>query len=428
MTQVINQKKPLHVNPFKLSQPMGALIAFLGVKGCMPLMHGAQGCTNFTKVFFTRHFCEPIALQTTAVNDMTAVVDGGGAGIAEAVETIGKSLTPELVGLFSTGLTETKGDDLKAASDAISFPSVYVNTPDYQGGFESGFALTTQALIKQMIEPVEQINSKKALLLPHVSLQPIEVEKIKDMLEEFGYETYALPDISTSLDGHLGEKQGSLSGGGITINDLKKLGDCGLIVSIGRSQKASAKVFQNIQKEVKHLHMDSIGGVTDCDLFVEKLMEVSGEEPSARIKRWRARLCDLMLDVHFITGKNRFVLMGEPDMLLGLSHILAEVGGKIPLAVSSVNSPVLKDIKADRVLIGDMEDVENAADEYDIVIGNFHAERMIKRLGKGYVVRGFPNWEQIGNQLTTDVLYEGSAYFLKELTNIIIEETHCGTH
>lgn len=88
----------------------------------------------------------------------------------------------------------------------------------------------------------------------------------------------------------------------------------------------------------------------------------------------------MMLDVHFITGKNRFVLMGESDMLLGLSHSLAEVGGEIPLSVSSINSPILKDIKADKVMVGDMEDIENAADEYDVIIGNFHAERMIERL------------------------------------------------
>ena len=42
--------KPLQVNPFKLSQPMGATLAFLGVDRCMPLMHGGQGCTSFTKV------------------------------------------------------------------------------------------------------------------------------------------------------------------------------------------------------------------------------------------------------------------------------------------------------------------------------------------------------------------------------------------
>jgi len=33
------------------------------------------------------------------------------------------------------------------------------------------------------------------------------------------------------------------------------------------------------------------------------------------------------------------------------------------------------------------------------------------------VLRGFPNWEQVGNQLKNDVLYEGGTYFLFECAN-----------
>jgi len=108
--------KPLQINPIKLSQPMGAMLFFLGVKNTMPLMHGAQGCASFSKVFFTRHFSDPIAVQTTAVNDITAVIDGGDYSISEAVKNITKKVKPDLVGLFTTGMTETKGDDIKGAT------------------------------------------------------------------------------------------------------------------------------------------------------------------------------------------------------------------------------------------------------------------------------------------------------------------------
>ena len=88
-TVIHKNKKPLQVSPFKLSQPMGAVLAFLGVDKCMPLMHGGQGCTSFTKVFFTRHFCEPIAIQTSAVTDAigAAVVER----LVDAVRAIGLS-------------------------------------------------------------------------------------------------------------------------------------------------------------------------------------------------------------------------------------------------------------------------------------------------------------------------------------------------
>ncbi|MBN2645981.1 MAG: nitrogenase iron-molybdenum cofactor biosynthesis protein NifN, partial [Desulfuromonadaceae bacterium] len=197
------RKKPVQVNPVKLSQPMGATLAFLGVDRCMPLMHGGQGCASFTKVYFTRHFSEPIALQTTAVTDVTAVLDGGDYSIVEGVKNVRAKITPDLIGLYTTGLPETKGDDIRGVAKKIDVPLVHVSTADYEGGLESGWAHTCQALIEQLTLETEQLEPQKAVLLPHVSLQPIEVEKIKELIESFGYRTIALPDLSTSLDGHL---------------------------------------------------------------------------------------------------------------------------------------------------------------------------------------------------------------------------------
>jgi len=214
--------KPLQVNPHKLSQPMGATMAFLGVDRCMPLMHGAQGCASFTKVMFTRHFCEPIALQTTAVNDVIAVLDGGDYSIVESIKNIHGKVAPELIGLHTTGLTETKGDDIRGIAGKIDVPLVYVNTPDFKGGLESGWTLTTQALIDQLTEPSERIDARKMVLVPHVSLLPIEVEKLRELIESFGFRVVAVPDLSSSLDNHLGEKQASLSSGGVTVAELKQ--------------------------------------------------------------------------------------------------------------------------------------------------------------------------------------------------------------
>ena len=47
MALVIESKKACAVNPLKMSQPLGAAYAFMGMDSCMPLMHGSQGCTSF---------------------------------------------------------------------------------------------------------------------------------------------------------------------------------------------------------------------------------------------------------------------------------------------------------------------------------------------------------------------------------------------
>jgi nitrogenase molybdenum-iron protein NifN len=60
MTEILRRAKPLAVNPLKASQPIGAALAFLGLRGTIPMLHGSQGCTAFGKVFLVRHFREPI--------------------------------------------------------------------------------------------------------------------------------------------------------------------------------------------------------------------------------------------------------------------------------------------------------------------------------------------------------------------------------
>lgn len=414
--------KPLQVNPVKLSQPMGATLAFLGIDRCMPLMHGGQGCASVTKVFFTRHFSEPIALQTTAVTDVTAILDGGDYSIVEAVKNVRKKVTPELIGLYTTGLPETKGDDIRGVAGKIDSPLVHVNTADYEGGLESGWALTCKALISQLTHETEEIDDNKVVLLPHVSMQPIEVEKIKDFISAFDYQVLALPDLATSLDGHLGDKQAALSSGGISVDEIEALADAGLVISVGESMFSSAKALMKKNPFIRHLHFPHLNGLIATDSLVEALLKETGlHTPPAEIARWRKRLQDAMLDSHFSLGQTRFLVVAEPDQLIGLCESLHEAGGKISLAVSTVKSPQLDKVKADQVIIGDLEDAESQADRYDLVIGNFHCEMLAKRIGKKAITRGFPNWEQVGNQLKNDILYEGGAYFLFENANAAAE-------
>ncbi|RNE93630.1 nitrogenase iron-molybdenum cofactor biosynthesis protein NifN [Marichromatium sp. AB32] len=410
--------KPLQVNPHKLSQPMGATLAFLGVDRCMPLMHGAQGCASFTKVMFTRHFCEPIALQTTAVTDVTAVLDGGDYSITESIKNIGDKVSPALIGVHTTGLTETKGDDLRGVASKIEAPLVYVNTPDYQGGLESGWTLTVQALIEQLTEPCERTDARKVVLVPHVSMQPIEVEKLREFIEAFGFEVVAVPDLSSSLDNHLGEKQASLSGGGVTVAELEGLADAGAVVTVGASVKPVGATLQKKNPAIRHRHFDHVSGLVGTDELVAWLLETSARDtPPAVVERWRKRLQDAMLDSHFAIGQTRFLLVAEPDHLAAMAASLREVGGKVALAIATVDSPVLGAIEADRVIVGDLEDAEQLRDDYDIIIGNFHTEALAHRVGKRAVMRGFPNYEEIGSALKNDVLYEGGAYFLFDIAN-----------
>ena len=74
MAEIIRRSKPLSVSPLKTSQPLGASLAILGLNRAIPLLHGAQGCTAFAKVFLVRHFREPIPLQTSALDPISSIM------------------------------------------------------------------------------------------------------------------------------------------------------------------------------------------------------------------------------------------------------------------------------------------------------------------------------------------------------------------
>jgi len=420
MKILIKPKKPLQINPIKLSQPMGALLCFLGIKNCMPLMHGAQGCASFSKVFFTRHFSDPIAVQTTAVNDITAVIDGGDYSISEAIKNITKKVQPDLVGLFTTGMTETKGDDIKGATYLLKDTQkmAYVHTPDFEGGLESGFAKSIEAIAEQLVIPKDTIDPQKAVLIPNVNLTPMEVEKIKEQINLFGFETLALPDLSDSLDGHLGLKQGALTSGGISLEEIENLGDSTLVITIGNSVEKSGKILQEKNTNMTHFHFDTVSGLVKADIFYKKLMEFQGlKKPHKSIVRWRKRLQDALLDTHFALGGTKVIIATEPDQALSIATAIYEAGANIQAIVTTNNSKSLENLPCKDILIGDFDDVENIIEDTDILISNFHAERLTHKYKKAVMFRGFPDYETIGNQLKNDSLYEGSTYMLFEIAN-----------
>ena len=112
MAKIINPKKALAVNPLKVSQTVGASLVFLGLRRSLPLMHGSQGCTAFGKVFFVRHFREPIPLQTTAMDQVSTIM-GADENVVEALRTLCEKTSPDIIGLVTTGLAETQGTDIR---------------------------------------------------------------------------------------------------------------------------------------------------------------------------------------------------------------------------------------------------------------------------------------------------------------------------
>ena len=118
MAKIIPVSKAASVNPLKSSQPLGAAFAYLGVEGAVPLFHGTQGCTSFALVLFVRHFKETIPLQTTAMDEVATML-GGADHLEEAILNLKTRAKPKLIGVSTTALVETRGEDFAGELAAI---------------------------------------------------------------------------------------------------------------------------------------------------------------------------------------------------------------------------------------------------------------------------------------------------------------------
>ncbi|MDY6942207.1 MAG: nitrogenase iron-molybdenum cofactor biosynthesis protein NifN [Pseudomonadota bacterium] len=436
MSEVLKRNKALSVSPLKASQTIGAALAFLGFHRAIPMLHGSQGCTAFGKVFFVRHFREPIPLQTTAMDQVAAVM-GSEDLVVDGLKAICSKNTPALIGVPTTGLAETQGSDVKMAvrrfrdqyPEYQQIPVVALSAPDFSGCLESGFAAATRAVIEALVPAREQAETrpgrrKKQLnVLVGAALTPGDLEELKETIELFGLRPVVLPDLSDSLDGHLTETDYSpLTVGGTPVGELRHLGDAVATVVVGASMNPAADLLAQ-RTGVPDYRFDHLMGLQAFDDFIHALHVLSGEAVPERLVRQRAQLQDAMLDTHFMLGLARFAIAGDPDLVHAFSDFLQTVGAQTVAAVVPAKAKVLVRLACDQVQIGDLEDLEHLARaaEADVIIGNSHAVESAWRLDKPLLRAGFPQYDHLGGYQRTWIGYRGARQSLFDLANIMLE-------
>jgi nitrogenase molybdenum-iron protein NifN len=436
MAEVLKRKKALSVSPLKASQTIGAALAFLGFHRAMPMLHGSQGCTAFGKVFFVRHFREPIPLQTTAMDQVAAVM-GSEELVVEGLKAICSKNNPSLVGVPTTGLAETQGSDVNMAvgqfrnryPEYAHIPVVPLSAPDFSGCLESGFAAAVKAIIETLVPQRKAAGTqpgrrrKQVNVLVNASLTPGDLEELKDTIELFGLRPVVIPDLSDSLDGHLSDIEFSpLTVGGTSVDELATLGDARATLVVGASMDAAADALHK-QTDVPDHRFDHLLGLAAFDAFVQVLHELSAEPVPEKLQRRRAQLQDAMLDTHFMLGMGRFAIAGDPDLVHAFNEMLNAVGAETVVAVVPSRADVLKRMNCATVQIGDLEDLEAQAqaNKAELLIGNSHAVEIARRLQLPLLRAGFPQYDQLGGYQRTWIGYRGTRQTLFELANMMLQ-------
>ena len=412
------------VNPQKNSPALGATLAYLGIDQMLALLHGAQGCSTFIRLQLSRHFKESIALNSTSISEEAAIF-GGWENLKLGLNRVMEKFQPAVVGVMTTGLTETMGDDVRSAivkfreahpeHDAI--PVIHASTPDYCGSMQEGYAAAVEAIVSTLpeggIKVPGQVN-----ILPGCQLTPAEVEEIAELCAAFGLDPVVVPDISNALDGHIDATVSALSVGGASVERIRWAGRSEATLYFGDSLADAAKVLEK-NFDIPSYGFTSITGLAETDLLMTTLAAISGRPIPEKLKRWRSRLMDAMVDSHYQFGLKKVALALEADHLKGMTTFLSGLGCEIQVAIAATRTRGLDQLPTENLFVGDLEDLEQTAAGADLLVANSNGRQAANKLGiKSHLRTGMPVFDRLGSHHKMWVGYQGTLNLIFELANI----------
>ncbi|MEA3546397.1 MAG: nitrogenase component 1 [Thermodesulfobacteriota bacterium] len=429
-------------NACKLCKPLGAALAFRGIEGAVSYLHGSQGCATYMRRYIISHYNEPVDIASSSLSEKHAVY-GGGANLKLGLINVNKKYQPKMVGIATTCLTETIGDDVPmilkefeqetAGSTGMAL-NVNVSTPSYSGTHMEGFHGAIASVVDQLGEDSPPNNTIN--LLPGF-VSSADYRHLNEIVDDFKIEATILPDLSETLDGPALLEYEKVPQGGTPLQAIREMGGAGAGIEFGRTLGKS-KTGGDILKARFGVANHRLGlpiGINETDRFFELLSDFSGREMSRQYELERGRLIDAYVDGHkYVFGK-KAIVYGEEDMVVGLTSFLAEIGvqpvlcasgGKSGLfaeAIAAVTEGILTE--QPRVYEGmDFFDIAEEAEELapDLLVGHSKGYPLARKLDIPLIRVGFPVHDRVGGQRIIHLGYRGAQMLFDRVTNSLIEK------
>lgn len=427
-------------NACKLCKPLGASIAFRGIEGCVPFLHGSQGCATYMRRYIISHYNEPIDIASSSLGEKNAIY-GGGPNLKLGLKNVTEKYKPKLIGVATTCLTETIGDDVpmllaeyhEEFSDGDSPLVVNVSTPSYSGTHMEGFTAAVTAVVDQL---ARQTEANDTINIFSGFISTADIRYLKEVCADFNKPVTLIPDYSDTLDGPALNDYPLVPEGGTSLAAIREMGGAEASLELGWTlpKKTGGKVLED--KFGTPLH--SLGlpfGIRATDLFFDKMSELCGREIPQKHLAARGRLVDAMVDGHkYVFGK-KAVVYGEEDLVVGITALLSEIGVQPVLCASGGKSGRLEDAITE-VMEGlelkppvvkedvDFHDIEQLADELgvELVVGHSKGYSYARRANLPLIRVGFPVHDRIGGQRILHLGYQGAQAIFDLIANTLIEK------
>jgi nitrogenase molybdenum-iron protein NifN len=426
-------------NACKLCKPLGACLAFRGIEGAVPFLHGSQGCATYMRRYVISHFREPMDIASSSLGEKHAVY-GGGPNLKQGLANVMSKYGARLIGVATTCLTETIGDDVpglvrefcREQADSHLPDIVTVSTPSYSGTHMEGFHAAVQAVVEQLAqggEPTSAVN-----LLPGF-VSPADIRYLQEILADFGLPAIILPDFSETLDGPAQEDYPKIPPGGTPLKAIRQMGASRATLQFGRTLALAENAGRVLQErfEVPCYSLGMPIGLRETDRLFQALEELGGVPMPEKYALERGRLLDAYVDGHKYIFDKRAVVYGEEDLVVGLVAFLAEIGirpvlvasggggGHLAAAVAEVTGGLLPEAPVVREGV-DFYDIAAEAEALkpELLLGHSKGYHLARRWQVPLVRVGFPIHDRFGGQRTLHLGYRGTQSLLDLIVNTVI--------
>jgi len=427
-------------NACKLCAPLGACLALKGIEGAMPILHGSQGCATYVRRYIISHFKEPMDIASSSFGESSTIF-GGGKGLFTALDNVIRQYGPSLIGVATTCLSETIGDDvpmmlnqyLDEHPQPLPIRIVPISTPSYKGTHMDGFHAAVHAVVAAMARDgrlLDQINILSGFI------SPSDIRYLKEILADFETPYVLLPDYSETLDGPTWREYELIPPGGTPLDYIESMGSSQATIEFGKTfgEAPTAGRFLRQQFKVPNYRLGLPIGIHETDKFFTVLENLTGRPTPTKYRQERGRLIDSYVDGHKYVFEKRAIVYGEEDFVIGLTAFLMEIGVTPVLCASGGRNGRLEEgirssIEDSRVPLlvregaGFVEIEELARDlKPDLMIGSSKGNNLARRLGIPLVRAGFPIHDRIGGQRILHLGYRGGQELFDRIVNTLIEK------
>ncbi|EMA8102659.1 Fe-only nitrogenase subunit beta [Klebsiella quasipneumoniae] len=435
------------INPIFTCQPAGAQYVSIGIKDCIGIVHGGQGCVMFVRLLISQHLKESFEIASSSVHEDGAVF-GALDRVEQAVDVLLMRYPHvKVIPIITTCSTEVIGDDvdgvvrklndglLKEKYAGREVHLIPIHTPSFVGSMISGYDVAVRDMVKYFARKSEP-NGKLNLITGWVN--PGDVTALKHLLAEMDIDATVLFEIE-AFDSPLMPSGNHVSHGNTTIADLVDTANATATLVLNRYEGAKAARYLEETFEVPALIGPTPIGIRNTDTFLQNLKNLTGKPIPPSLVRERGIALDALTDlVHMFLADKKVAIYGNPDLVVGLAEFCLDLEMKPMLLLLGDdnagygNDPRIQalqqqvDYKMEIVTNADLWEMEKRITEgsleLDLILG--HSKGRFTAIDNQIpMVRvGFPTYDRAGHYRHPVVGYAGAIWLAEQMANTLFTD------